>query len=74
LVVVPVVLRKHQLEMPPGDDEDMVETVLADGPHPALGKGVGARRLHGRAGYLGTDRREDGITQDVGPGQARFGE
>jgi hypothetical protein len=47
LVVVPVVLRKHQLEMPPGDDEDMVETVLADGPHPALGKGVGVRlQLH----------------------------
>lgn len=42
-VVVAHVLGEHHLEMATGDDEEVVEAVLTDGAHEALGKGVRPR-------------------------------
>jgi len=51
LVVVPPVDAEHVLEVAAAEDEDPVEAVGADGPHPALGVGVRVGRLDGRADH-----------------------
>jgi hypothetical protein len=43
LVVMADVLDEHGLEMSLRDNEEVVETVLSDGPHESLGKGVRLR-------------------------------
>jgi hypothetical protein len=45
LVVVAAVDAEDVFEVAPAEDEDPVEAVSADGAHPALGEGVGVRRL-----------------------------
>ena len=53
---VPVVVRdvdpKDLLEVASADDQQPVEALSADRPHPAFGVGVGPRRLHRRQQYL----------------------
>jgi len=59
LVVVADVLGEHLVEVSSGDDEEMVEALLADGADEALGVRVRTRRTHRRADALDADRGED---------------
>src|SRR5918996_2100889 len=59
LVVMPAVGTEHVLEMLAAEDEDPVETVGADGSHPAFGVGVRVWRLDGRADHLDDLGAED---------------
>ena len=43
-------------KLPPPDDQEVVQALLASGANPALGDGVGVRRLDRRQDDLGTDR------------------
>jgi len=45
VIVVPHVLVEHSLKMASTPDQHPVQTLLPDGPHPALGERVGVRRL-----------------------------
>jgi hypothetical protein len=49
LVVVPTVDAENVFEVSAAEDEDLVETMGADGAHPAFGVGVRVRRLDRRA-------------------------
>src|ERR1035441_5171565 len=59
LVVVADVFGEHLVEVSSGDDEEMVEALLADGADEALGVRVRTRRTHRRADALDADRGED---------------
>ncbi len=56
---MPAVDAEHVLEMAAADDEDPVEAVGADGPHPAFGVGVRVRCLDGRVDHLDALGAED---------------
>lgn len=58
-VVMPTVDAEHVLEMAAAEDQDPIEAVGADGPHPAFGVGVRAWRLDGRADHLDPLGAED---------------
>src|ERR1035437_3125238 len=58
LVVVADVLGEHLVEVSSGDDEEMVEALLADGADEALGVRVRTTRTHRRADALDADRGE----------------
>ena len=47
--------------MTAGEDQEVVEAVLSDGPHPALGVRVRPRGSERRADGLGADRAEDRV-------------
>ena len=55
LVVVRDVLGKGSLEVTPGDHEQVVKAVLADGSHPTLGGRVRVRGAHGELGVAVTN-------------------
>jgi hypothetical protein len=59
LVVVAAVDAEHVLEVAASEDEDPVEAVGAERAHPALGVGVGVRRLHRGADHLDAVRSEN---------------
>ena len=61
LVVRADVTAKDGLELTTWHDEDVVQALLADRPHPTFGEGVGARRLHRYEDGLGTGRGEDSV-------------
>ena len=48
-VVMVHVVAKHAFEMAPSPDQHVIEALLANGPHPTFGKGVGLRRPVGRS-------------------------
>ena len=58
-VVVPAVDAEHVFEMSATDDEDPIEALGADGPHPAFGVGVRVWRLERRADHLDPLGAED---------------
>jgi hypothetical protein len=65
VVVLDVAVQDANQLSTPGDQE-MVQALLAHGANPALGDGVGVRRLDRRQDDLGTDRTPDVVE---GPGE-----
>jgi hypothetical protein len=61
LVVVAAVDAEHALEVAATEDEDPVEAVGADSPHPAFGVGVRVWRMDGCADHLDPFGAEDVI-------------
>ena len=59
LVVVADVLAQHRFEMATGEDEHVVEALLAYGPHPALRESVRPGRPDGREHALDARRCDD---------------
>jgi hypothetical protein len=59
LVVVPAVDAEHLLEMASAENQNPVEAVGANRPHPALSEGVRVRGLDRRADHLDALRPED---------------
>jgi hypothetical protein len=51
-VVMPRIDTQYAFEMVPSEDENPIETIAADGSHPALGIGVRVRRLHWRPDHF----------------------
>ena len=65
-VVVVGVDAQDAFEMAPSEDEDPIETVAADGAHPALGERVRVRRLDRRPDHLdpyGGEQRVEGASE-----------
>ena len=56
---MPAIDTKHMLEMSATEDEDPIDAVGADGPHPAFGVGIRVWRLDGRADHLHALGAED---------------
>jgi len=52
-------------KLPPPGDQEVVQALLAYGANPALGDGVGVRRLNRCADDLGADRAPD-VVEDPG--------
>ena len=65
-VVMPDVAVEDAKEMPTPSDQEMVQAFLAQGTDPALGDGIGVRRLDRCADDLGADRVPEVIE---GPGE-----
>jgi hypothetical protein len=53
------VVAKHALEMASSPDQHLIEALLANGPHPTFGKGVGLRRPVGRSHHPKSLRAKD---------------
>lgn len=60
-VVMAEVLGEDGLELAAGEDEQVVQALLAYSPHPALGVRVRPRCPHGRAQDPDTGRGQDGV-------------
>ncbi len=58
-VVMVHVVAKHAFEMAPSPDQHVIEALLANGPHPTFGKGVGLRRPVGRSHHPKSLRAKD---------------
>jgi hypothetical protein len=56
LVVMLHIDPQHTRKLPGADDQELVQALLADGPDPPFGDGVGVRRLNRCADDLGTGR------------------
>jgi hypothetical protein len=56
LVVMLNVASQDATELVATDDQQLVQALPADRPHPTFGDGVGVGRLNGRANYLGPGR------------------
>jgi hypothetical protein len=51
-VVMAGVHAQDSFKIPASEDEDAIEAIPSDGPHPALGERVRVRRLHGRPDHV----------------------
>jgi len=58
-VVMVHIVAKHALEMASSPDQHVIEALLANGPHPTFGKGVGLRRPVGRSHRPASLRAKD---------------
>ena len=65
LVVVLAVHAQHSFEVSTPEDEDPIETVVADRAYPALGERVRVRRLHGRPDYFDSLAAKDVVESPV---------
>jgi hypothetical protein len=61
VVVVPQVLVEDPLKVAPAPDQQPVQTLLPDRPHPPLGERIGIRRLDARRDDLGAVGHEHAV-------------